>query len=125
MIQAYQTYHPSLLILIRYAELLTHLPSHNTLVLIMVVPEHLAALFRSSNQLQPYNQEITRRLTSIFAPLSIFGSASILSTLINTLRTPWTGDQRSEADSYCIGSSPGVWRIEIHTSPEGYTVLVA
>ena len=59
------------------------------------------------------------RPTSISAPLSIFGSANILNTLNNTLLTPWTGDQRSEADSYRSGSSPGGWRIEIQTFPFG------
>lgn len=55
----------------------------------------------------------------MFAPLSIFGSASILRTLMRTLRTPCTGDHLSEADSYCSGSSPGVWRMEMQTSPDG------
>lgn len=53
------------------------------------------------------------------APDSMFGSESILSTLSSTLRTPWTGDQRSEADSYRSGSSPGGWRMEMHTAPFG------
>jgi hypothetical protein len=107
---------PSLLVLVRYAELLTHLSSHHTFILLMVIPEHLTAL---SPPHQPNSTKDPCQLTSIFAPLSIFGSASMLSTLISTLRTPWTGDQRSEADSYCSGSSPGVWSMEIHTSPEG------
>lgn len=49
----------------------------------------------------------------------MFGSASMLSTESNTLRTPWTGDQRSLADSYRRGSSPGAWRIEMQTVPSG------
>lgn len=58
-------------------------------------------------------------LTSISAPLSTLGSANMLNTLNNTLRTPWTGDHRSEADSYRRGSSPGACRIEMQTSPLG------
>jgi hypothetical protein len=43
--------------------------------------------------------------------------ASMLITLKRTFSTLWTGDHRSEESSYCIGSSPGVWRMEMHTSP--------
>ena len=35
--------------------------------------------------------------------------------------TDCTGDQRSEAVSYPCGSSPGLWRMEMHTRPSLYT----
>lgn len=55
---------------------------------------------------------------SIFAGLSSFGSASILITLISIFSTLWIGDHRSDACSYCSGSSPGGCRMEMQTSPE-------
>ena len=61
----------------------------------------------STDQSQPAFDRFRSKRTSIFAPLSIFGSASMLSTLNSTLRTPCTGDHRSDADSYRNGSSPG------------------
>lgn len=45
--------------------------------------------------------------------------ASIEITLRMTFSTLCTGLQRSEADSYMVGSSPGVCRMEMHTVPSG------
>lgn len=74
---------------------------------------------------------------STFAPLSSLGSkdskinnlglmlfecneyspANMLTTLRRIFSTLCTGLQRSELLSYMLGSSPGGWRIEIHTVP--------
>lgn len=43
-------------------------------------------------------------------------------TLRMTFSTLWTGLQRSDADSYMVGSSPGACNIEMQTLPSGYTV---
>ena len=48
--------------------------------------------------------------------------ASMEMTLRMTFSTLWTGLQRSDADSYMVGSSPGACKIEMHTVPSGYTV---
>lgn len=73
---------------------------------------------------------------SMFAPDSMFGSvrllsvplfyvrqrgsgppASMLKTLSSIELTFCTGDQRSDDDSYILGSSPGECRIDMHTFP--------
>lgn len=38
--------------------------------------------------------------------------------------TVCTGDHRSAAVSYPCGSSPGLWRMEMHTRPSTYTAWV-
>lgn len=43
----------------------------------------------------------------------------------HSLLTDCTGDQRSEAVSYPCGSSPGLWRMEMHTRPSLYTAQQA
>ena len=43
-------------------------------------------------------------------------------TLKMTFSTLWTGLQRSDADSYMVGSSPGACKIEMQTVPSGYTL---
>ena len=40
-------------------------------------------------------------------------------TLRMTFSTLCTGLQRSDACSYIVGSSPGVWRMEMQTVPSG------
>ena len=82
-----------------------------------VISKQLAALYEKISTAQLHFASGT--LASMSAPLSIFGSASMLRTLNKTLRTPCTGDHRSEALSYRNGSSPGGCKIEIHTAPFG------
>ena len=57
----------------------------------------------------------------MFAGLSSFGldSMEMIDSMI--VSTVCTGDQRSFACSYPIGSSPGLCRMEMHTLPSGYT----
>jgi hypothetical protein len=47
----------------------------------------------------------------------IFGSLSIEMTESIIVDTVWVGNHRSSASSPLIKSSPGGWRIEIHTRP--------
>ena len=100
------------------AEQLLHLVPHPPLVFRSIVAVQLATL-DVSESIRHRATIVGPVLTSMSAPLSTFGSANMLSTDSSTLRTPCTGDHRSEADSYRSGSSPGGWRIEMHTSPEG------
>lgn len=43
--------------------------------------------------------------------------ASMEMTLRMTFSTLWTGLQRSDADSYMVGSSPGACKMEMQTLP--------
>jgi hypothetical protein len=64
-------------------------------------------------------QEVQSTDASTLAGLSQFGSANIDTTDRRIFSTDWTGDHRSELDSYILGSSPGGCKIEMHTSPFG------
>ena len=67
------------------------------------------------------NANLLLTQASMFAPLSSFGSASMLTTDSRIFSMLCTGLHLSAAVSYPRGSSPGVWRIEIQTRPSGYT----
>ena len=60
---------------------------------------------------------------STLAGLWSLGSASMEMTLIRMVSTVCTGSQRSSAFSYPHLSSPGSWRIDMHTSPFFSTAL--
>lgn len=57
----------------------------------------------------------------MFAGLSSLGELSIEITESRIVSGVWTGFHRSAADSYPYLSSSGGWRIDIQTSPDGYT----
>lgn len=57
----------------------------------------------------------------MFAGLSSLGELSIEMTERRIVSGVWTGFHRSAADSYPYLSSSGGWRIDIQTSPDGYT----
>jgi hypothetical protein len=106
----------------------TYIPSHNptTTPYFTPYPSHIHSpkLFRTFCLTTfSYSSRFSRhmRAASTFAGLSSFGSASMLITLISIFSTLCIGLQRSLACSYCSGSSPGAWRIEMHTSPLVYT----
>lgn len=56
---------------------------------------------------------------STLAGLSSFGLLNMLITLRRIVSGVWTGDHRSDADSYPYLSSSGGWRMEMQTSPLG------
>ena len=84
-----------------------------------------ASTFRSKTYYLHKHQHFVQNLlltqASMFAPLSSFGSASMLTTDRRIFSMLCTGLHLSAAVSYPRGSSPGVWRIEIQTRPSGYT----
>lgn len=59
---------------------------------------------------------------STFAGDSSLGSANMEITEIKIVSTVCTGNHRSDAFSYPNLSSPGSWRIDMHTSPVLSTV---
>ena len=65
---------------------------------------------------------LTIHSLAIHHPLTIPSPASMLTTLRSIFSTLCTGLHLSELDSYPIGSSPGAWRIDMHTLPSLYTV---
>lgn len=54
---------------------------------------------------------------SRFSGDSQFGSDSIDMTETKMLSTVWIGSHRSDLSSYSYMSSPGGWRMDMHTSP--------
>ena len=54
---------------------------------------------------------------SMFAGLSSFGLLSMEMILTKMVSTVCTGDQRSLASSYPLGSSPGACKMLMHTRP--------
>ena len=67
------------------------------------------------------NRGMCSMILSNFIGFKMFLPASMEMTLRMTFSTLCTGLQRSDACSYCVGSSPGVCKMEIHTVPSGYT----
>ena len=53
----------------------------------------------------------------MFAGLSSFGLLSMEMILTKMVSTVCTGDQRSLASSYPLGSSPGACKMLMHTRP--------
>src|SRR3989338_11609340 len=50
------------------------------------------------------------------------GSPSMEMTLSRMESTLWVGRHRSSGSSPLMASTPGGWRIDIHTGPSGYTL---
>lgn len=65
---------------------------------------------------------VERTEASTFAGEDVLGALKSEMMLRRMVVTVWVGNQRSSGSSPLISSTPGGWRIDIHTFPSGYTM---